>query len=81
MYYLLQKLAKFVKIKHLINDDDARAAEVEKCEQVLKLNYNFLVGDAIYNINKNRETKLKKPEQLPLDADINLMRQYTRGQI
>ena len=77
LYYLLQKLAKFVKIKHLINEDDASAAEVEKFEQVLKLNYNFLFGDAIYNINKNRETKLRKPEQLPPDADITLMRQYT----
>jgi len=77
LYYLLLKLAKFVRIKHLINENDTSAAEVEKFEQVLKLNYTFLFGDAIYTVNKNRETKLRRPEQLPPDDDLNLIRKYT----
>jgi len=34
------------------------------------MSYNFLFGDAIYHINKNRETKLLRPTEMPLESDI-----------
>jgi len=33
------------------------------------MSYNFLFGDAIYHINKNRETKLLRPTEMPLESN------------
>jgi hypothetical protein len=79
LYYLLKKLAKVVKTSYLVAKppEDAKATEVDQFLGVLALNYNFIFGDAIYNINKNREVKLRKPEELPKDSDVAKVRQYT----
>ena len=36
----------------------------------MKINHNMLFGDAAYQINKNRQIKLRKPQELPLDVVI-----------
>ena len=76
-YYLLKKLAKVIKIGYLMSKDDSSAAEVDKFVDVLSLHYNFLFGDAIYQINKNRETKLHRPAEMPLESDIEKVKDYT----
>jgi hypothetical protein len=53
------------------------ANEVDKFVDVLSLNYNFLFGDAVYSINKNREVKLRKPEEMPSETDVKTVREYT----
>ena len=36
-----------------------------------------LFGDAIYHINKNPETKLCRPAEMPLESDIEKVKDYT----
>jgi len=77
LYYLLKKLAKVIKSTLLVSGEDEQAAEMDKFVDVLTLNYNFLLGDAVYAIHKNRETRLQKPEAMLDDSDIELIRTHT----
>ena len=61
------------------NDDDAD--EVDKFVDVLVLNKNYLFGDAVYKIRQNRETRLRKPEAMSVDDDIELLWSYTVGRM
>ena len=81
LYYLLKRLAKVVKSTHLVSGDDDDAAEVDKFVDVLDLNKNYLFGDAVYKIRQNRETRLRRPEAMPDDDDIELLRSYTVGRM
>ena len=36
-----------------------------------------LFGDATYALNRNRQVKLQRPEQLPCDDDVETLKQYT----
>jgi len=76
MYYLLKKMAKVVKSSLLVSQNDAAAAEIDRFVDVLTLNYNFLFGDAIYHVKQNRQVKLRKPEQLPTNEDVQRVKQY-----
>ena len=78
---MLKKLAKVVKSTYLVSQNDAAVVELDRFVDVLTLNYNFLFGDAMYEANKNRQKKLRKPEQLPKDGDIRLVTQYTIDRI
>jgi len=77
LYYLLKKLAKVIKINYLVKKQDDLATEVDKFTDILGMNFNFLFGDAVYQINKNRETKLRRPTEMPSDADVVKVREYT----
>jgi len=74
---LLTKLAKVIKINYLVKKQDGLAEEIDKFTDVLSMNYNFLFGDAIYQINKSRETKLRRPTEMPSDADVAEVREHT----
>ena len=41
---------------------------------VMELSKDYIFADASYNLNKNRQIKLRKPNQLPLEQDITAMR-------
>ena len=77
LYYLLKKLAKVIKINYLVKKQDGLAEEIDKFTDVLSMNYNFLFGDAIYQINKSRETKLRRPTEMPSGADVAKVREHT----
>lgn len=68
-YYLQKKMAKIVKVTYLEKNEDHKAAEVVKFTDVLALNHNIIFGDALYKINKTRQTKLRRPENLPREED------------
>jgi len=70
-------LAIVVTIGYLLSKDDSSAAEADKFLHVLSLHYNFLFVDAIYHINKNHQTKLRRPAELPLESDIEKVKDYT----
>lgn len=44
-----------------MNYDDRKAEEIDKFLEVLSLNGNYIFGDAMYTLNRNRQTKLRKP--------------------
>nr|XP_054771810.1 uncharacterized protein LOC129279772 [Lytechinus pictus] len=77
VYYLLKKAATITKATYLANAQDDKATEIDKFLEVLKLNENFVFGDATYSLNKNRQTKLRKPQQLPLKQDVEKLRTHT----
>ena len=80
-YYLLKKMAKIMKATFLERDEDSKAAEIDKFTDVLALNHNVVFGDAMYKINKNRQTKLRRPENLPREDDCQQLRDYTLQRI
>jgi hypothetical protein len=77
LFYLIKKFAKIQKAVSLMNDNDQNAAEIDKFLEVLSLNGNFIFGDATYTLNRNRQTKLRKPDKLPLEEDVEKIRKYT----
>ena len=60
-----------------MNDQDDKEGEIGKFLEVLSLNKNYIFGDATYTLYRNRQTKLRKPEQLPLEEDVEKIREYT----
>ena len=77
LYYLIKRFAKIMKATYLVRDDDEKAGEVDKFVQVLQLHERDLFGDAIYQLNMNRQERLRRPQQLPDEADIGRVKQYT----
>jgi len=77
LFYLLKKTAKILKATYLMNDDDDKAAEIDKFVHVLALNENVLFGSAVYALNQRRQTRLRRPAQLPTDNDVQQLRQFT----
>jgi len=80
-YSLLKKMAKVVKVTHLERNEDDKAAEIDKFTDVLALNHNFIFGDALYQINKSRQTKLRRPKNLPKEEDCQQLHDYTISRI
>ena len=77
LFYLIKKACKIVKGSFLVAEDDASASEVGKFVEVLELHYNLVFGDAMYQLNTNRCTRLRKPEQLPLKEEIDKLRLHS----
>lgn len=77
LFYLVKKSGKILKASYLISDEDDKASAVDKFVEVLEVNHDYLFGDAQYAINRSRKEKLRRPENLPLEEDINLLKEYT----
>ena len=81
LYYLIKNMADIVKASYMVQHKDSEADEVDKFVHVLELNHNIIFGDAAYKINKSRQTRLRRPENLPVDADIASVRNFTTRNI
>ena len=81
LYYLLKKAAKILKASYLMDDEDDKAAEIDKFVHVLALNENILFGSAVYALNQRRQTRLRRPAQLPADDDVKRLRPFTVSSI
>jgi hypothetical protein len=77
VYHLIKKPAKILKAISYAKEEDSTSKVIDKFMHVLSVNRNLLFGDAQYQINKTRQIKLRRPEQLPPDTDISNLRQYT----
>ena len=77
LYYLLKTMARIVKGTYIVNHEDDKATEIDKFVVVLELNHASVFGDATYRINLSRQTKLRRPQNLPVDEDIAKVRDYT----
>lgn len=77
LYYLLKTALKIVKVTYLTQSKDDDAAEIDKFVSVLELNHDYLFGDATYAINKNRQTLLRKPQEMPLEDDVCKIREHS----
>jgi len=76
-YFLVLKAAKILKAYYLTVPDDHKAVEIDYFMEVLKLNYNMVFGDALYEINRIRQTRLRRVEQLPIQSELEQLREYT----
>jgi hypothetical protein len=75
--YLLKRFSKVAKASLLVRGEDEKASEIDKFLDVFQLNQNHIFGDATYKLNRNRQEKLRRPTQLPSEADIEKLKQYT----
>jgi hypothetical protein len=81
LYYLLVKVAKILRVYYLIREDRNKATDMVEFLEVLGYNKNNLIGNALYNNNKIRQTKLRRPDNLPDRKDLAKLRSYTVSQI
>ena len=77
IFYLLKKMAKVLKGSYLVSCKDQKAQDIDKFIDILTLNKDFIFGDAVYSLQRNRHINLRKPESLPLEDDVKLIRDYT----
>ena len=77
LYNLVKTMAKIVKGTFIVNHEDDKATEIDKFVVVLELNHASVFGDATYQINLSRQTKLRQPQNLPVDEDVAKVREYT----
>ena len=57
-----------------INHQDAKASEIEKFVVVLEMHHTSLFGGATYQVNVNRQTKLRQP---PTDNTVAKVSEFT----
>ena len=69
--FLIRRFGKVCKGIHLVNDSDEKAEGIDKFLAVFGLHYHSLFADATYALNRNRQVKLRRPENLPSDEDVN----------
>ena len=77
LYFLIQKMAKIILGAFWIEEDDAMAKEVENFQRVLEVHHDLIFGDAVYHLTQNRQKKLRRPDNLPDDEDVQKLRKYT----
>jgi hypothetical protein len=76
IYYLLKNSAEILKAYHRTNMADQKASEINHLLEVLKFHHNSIFGNATYAINKARAERLTAPERLPLEDDVQCLRDY-----
>ena len=81
LYYLLKNMARIVRATRLVKGEDDKANEINKFTEVLALNKNITFGDAVYKTNQRRHKKLRRPDNLPRESDVRLLRDYTLKRI
>ena len=81
IYYLIKASVKIVKATSLIkkNEHDARSMDNFLC--VFELLKDTIFSDAQYQVNKDRQIRLRKPASLPFEADVRKFRAYTLTKI
>jgi hypothetical protein len=76
VYYLMIKVAKIVRVFHLVSNDNARATETAEFLDVLHFSKDNMIGGAIYNTNKNRNTNLRRVQNLPQLEDVDKLKKH-----
>ncbi|XP_057296083.1 uncharacterized protein LOC130629325 isoform X2 [Hydractinia symbiolongicarpus] len=76
IYYLLKRVAKVLKGHYLVSSDDSAAEEIDRFISVLEMYEDFVFADATYQLNKNKNIKLRKPSELPLEEDMQLLKNH-----
>ena len=76
LLYLLKRSAKALKAILMADEKDNESNEIERFMQVLELWEDYIFGDAQYELNKRRQTNLRRPDKLPNEDDVQLVRNY-----
>ncbi|XP_065673908.1 uncharacterized protein LOC136090860 [Hydra vulgaris] len=85
---LIKKAAKIIKGTVLTENDDKltfkendtvakkKAQEIDMFVSVFETWKGYIFGDAEYDINKRRQQKLRKPNMLPDEEDVEILQNY-----
>lgn len=76
--FLIPNAARVLQSNYLISREDAKAEEVAKFITVFNMKRKSILYDAAYQIEKARQTKLRKPNRLPSENDLIEVRSYSR---
>ena len=76
LHYTIKSAALSLKGMFLTRETDDLSTNIDNFLTIYKLNKEEIFGDAIYQLNKNRQIKLRKPASLPQEYDIQLLRNY-----
>lgn len=77
LFYLIQGSAKKCIANFMLLDNDVSKTDVENFMILLNYCKDELFGDATYELNQRRNINSKKPAQLPLENDLELIRNHT----
>ena len=77
LYYLLVKCGRIIRVRCLVQGQKQQATAVAEFLELLKDEKHNLVGHAMYATNRNRQTKLRRPQELPKEADLTTLKEYT----
>ena len=81
LFYLIKASVKIVKANFLIKNEDKDARNIDDFMCVLELLKDTVFSDAVYQNNKDKLIRLRKPAALPLEADVRKLGTYTLLQI
>ena len=76
LFYLMKRAAKTLKALMLEEEKVDMAEEVGNFGELLELWDDIIFGDAVYEINRVREVYLRKPEQLPNESDMMIIKNH-----
>lgn len=76
LYYLLLKSAKKLKGHYMISNEKQKRVETDEFIVLLGHQKDDVFGDATYELNERRNVKTKKPSSLPIEDDIELIRNH-----
>ena len=65
----------------MIKNDDSSAAEIENFLVVFRLKQAYIFSDAEYVASNHRLVKLRKPEEMPGEKDLQLFREYVGNEM
>ena len=77
LFYLMMSAAKIIRVYFLVREETATANDVAEFLEVLNFSKNVLIGGAVYASNKNRQTRLRRPQKMPLCEYLQVLRTYT----
>uniref|UniRef100_A0A7M5X9K8 SET domain-containing protein n=2 Tax=Clytia hemisphaerica TaxID=252671 RepID=A0A7M5X9K8_9CNID len=76
LFYNIKNLAKTLKVNLLIAVKDEEARAVDDFLSILESSKDNVFGEATQKIHKNRQIKLRKPVEMPLEEDIKMLRDH-----
>ena len=81
LYYLLENSTIILMSSYVGKDNDEKAAEIQHFVHFLELNHDAVFTDTVYAINKSRKERLRMPEQMANNHNVQQLNLYTEKQI
>ena len=81
LYYLLKRSAKILRALMLSENKQDIANIIQGFKDLLELWDDIIFGDAVYETNIRREIFLRKPEQLPIEEDMMMIKNHIIARI
>ena len=77
LYYLIVNFAMIHKTTCLVQERPEDHKKIEEFIEVFKLYQHAWFGTARYNLTKNRQLILRRPQELPSEEDVTTVKKYS----